>query len=191
MAQTIEQKRETSRRCMAKRRAEHPEESKEYQRKYRRKNLERVLAHEQANRDKHREEHRARSRAYRAAHIDERKAYNRKWQERLRSAIFTFYGGSDPHCECCGERHNDFLTIDHIGGGGNKHRREIGGGALYSWLIKNNFPKGFRILCMNCNWATRNGAPCPHEMLTTTPGITYTYIAKPDDQKTYTGDTVQ
>ena len=53
-----------------------------------------------------------------------------------------------------GEKIIDFLTIDHINGGGNKHLeaiRKVGGQSFYNWLITNNFPKGFRVLCWNCN----------------------------------------
>ena len=48
---------------------------------------------------------------------------------------------------------------------GAKHRKEIGhgGSLMYSWLIKNNFPPGFQLLCMNCNFAKGiHGGICPH-----------------------------
>lgn len=73
--------------------------------------------------------------------------------------LFQRYGGAK--CSRCGEEEIDFLTIDHIGGGGARHRREIGTN-IYKWLRENNYPVGFRVLCMNCNWATRHGRPCPH-----------------------------
>ena len=81
-----------------------------------------------------------------------------------RDTVFSYYGNK---CECCGESNTLFLTIDHIDGGGSKHRREIktsGGIGFYRWLIKNNFPEGFRVLCFNCNCGrSRNGGTCPHE----------------------------
>ena len=46
----------------------------------------------------------------------------------------------------------DVLTIDHIKGGGTKHRKKIKGEKITVWLKKNNFPKGFQTLCFNCNW---------------------------------------
>lgn len=65
-------------------------------------------------------------------------------------------------CYCCSESNLIFLTIDHINGGGNKHRKEIGT-RLYRWLIKNNFPNGFQVSCMNCNWGKYlNKGVCPH-----------------------------
>jgi len=33
------------------------------------------------------------------------------------------------------------------------------------WIRKNNFPKGFQVLCMNCNWGKGHSKDnkCPHE----------------------------
>lgn len=79
-------------------------------------------------------------------------------------AIFEHYGGNPPKCACCGETTLEFLTIDHVNGGGNKHRKEIGGGGnFYRWLVKNDFPEGFQVLCMNCNWAKGKYGECPHQ----------------------------
>lgn len=49
------------------------------------------------------------------------------------------------------------LSIDHINGGGCKHRRELGKKSIhfYRWLIRNNFPAGFTVLCMNCQFIKR------------------------------------
>lgn len=79
--------------------------------------------------------------------------------------VFNHYSNGHPTCICCGEDNINFLTMDHINGDGAKHRKEMGrgGGILNNWLIKNNFPKGFRILCMNCNWAIGQYGHCPHE----------------------------
>jgi hypothetical protein len=36
---------------------------------------------------------------------------------------------------------------------------------LALWLKRNNFPSGYRVLCMNCNHGRkRNGGICPHEL---------------------------
>ena len=58
-------------------------------------------------------------------------------------------------CNICGEEDYIVLTIDHINQDGASHRKKIGlnaGTTFYRWLIKNNFPKGYRLLCRNCNW---------------------------------------
>ena len=41
----------------------------------------------------------------------------------LREGVIKEYGKK---CRCCGVIEIEFLTIDHINGGGNKHRKEIG-----------------------------------------------------------------
>ena len=54
-------------------------------------------------------------------------------------------------CTECGESRFETLTIDHINGGGRAHVKSLAV-SIYRWLIKNNFPTGFRILCYNCNF---------------------------------------
>jgi hypothetical protein len=80
-------------------------------------------------------------------------------------AVISFYSKGTNACSCCGEKHLDFLTIDHTNHDGKAHRKKVGVGGLYTWLIKNNFPTNLnlRVLCMNCNFATRYGVRCPHE----------------------------
>lgn len=88
---------------------------------------------------------------------------NRKREIDIRKKLFSHYGGK---CQCCGEIKDKFLTIDHMDGGGRKHRNEISGGAkgLYRWIIKNNYPDNFQILCYNCNCGReRNKGICPHK----------------------------
>ena len=79
-----------------------------------------------------------------------------------------------PCCRCCGENyHVDFLALDHISGrkemdsdtklvklGYSSLKRTVG---LHKWIIENNFPKGFQILCHNCNVAKGHYGECPHE----------------------------
>lgn len=70
-------------------------------------------------------------------------------------------------CACCHETEPKFLTIDHINNDGAKQRHPSGGRLkaekLYRWLILNNFPEGYQILCWNCNCGKhRNGGTCPH-----------------------------
>jgi len=79
----------------------------------------------------------------------------RQYDYNLRLECLIHYGGNPPKCACCGETHIEFLTIDHVYGGGNKHRQIIksNGSYFYKWLKKNNFPKDFQVLCANCNMA--------------------------------------
>ncbi|MFA5202795.1 MAG: hypothetical protein WC708_00065 [Lentisphaeria bacterium] len=74
------------------------------------------------------------------------------------------YGNNDPRCACCGLSNYEYLVIDHIDGGGCKHRKEnkLNGRLIYHWLIQNNFPPGFRILCFNCNFSFGVHKNCAH-----------------------------
>jgi len=97
----------------------------------------------------------------------------------LKSAAFEAYGNA---CACCGEARVEFLSIDHIEpvaasrprvtrfGSRNGERRpppvrpsNRTGHGLYRWLKKNGYPEGFRVLCMNCNWARGKFGYCPHD----------------------------
>jgi len=123
------------------------------------------------------QEHKEEQKAYREAHKEERSIYMKGWysknkieqqnrarlyREKLRIEIIQHYGGK---CICCGEIEITFLTIDHINGSGRQHRKSLGGAnRFYLWLKRNNFPEGFQVLCMNCNWSKRmNKGICAHE----------------------------
>lgn len=90
-------------------------------------------------------------------------AYRRKWNLKQRTICLKYYGGDPPKCACCGETIFEFLGIDHINGGGQTHKKEIKRLVIYRWLILNNFPKGYRVLCHNCNLARGFYGECPHE----------------------------
>lgn len=81
---------------------------------------------------------------------------------RRRYLILEHYSNGIPKCACCGEEKIEFLSIDHINGGGHKHRKSIGGQKIDQWLLQQGFPDGFRILCHNCNQALGNYGYCPH-----------------------------
>ena len=88
--------------------------------------------------------------------------YFRQYRAECKFDAINAYGGA---CWCCGEKEIVFLTIDHIGGGGNQHRKDNkirAGHSTYLWLQRNGYPDGFRVLCWNCQFATAQGK-CPHE----------------------------
>ena len=81
---------------------------------------------------------------------------------------------SIPCCNCCGlNSHVGFLAIDHIAGKRQmdtesqllalKYRSDMNPGTLINWMIRNDFPKGFQILCHSCNVAKRDNGKCPLE----------------------------
>jgi hypothetical protein len=114
-------------------------------------------------------------RVYRETHRNETRACQKKYKDKNRvrlkayyrekkAIIIAAYGG---HCECCGDSHFEFLTIDHINGGGTQDRKKRAGSAFYARLEKLGFPKDkYRLLCMNCNFALGKYGHCPHKLLT-------------------------
>ena len=91
---------------------------------------------------------------------------NLESNRKIKLIVLQRYGGKIPKCKCCGEKEQCFLTIDHIEDNGAKHRREIkrgGGVAFYYWLKLNNYPKGYQVLCFNCNHAKSLYGKCPHK----------------------------
>lgn len=110
-----------------------------------------------------------RLRQWKKNNIQQVKATSRKWYQRIRSEALRAYGGKNPKCKCCGETAQLFLTIDHINGGGNKHRRllksEGRGSNFFLWLKRKKYPKGFQLLCYNCNCAKSFYGKCPHKLI--------------------------
>lgn len=81
---------------------------------------------------------------------------------KLKDAAYAAYGGY--RCNCCGETEEAFLSVDHVNNDGAEHRISVSNRSIYKWLEKNNYPEGFQILCMNCNFGkARNGGICPHK----------------------------
>jgi len=100
-------------------------------------------------------------------HREEQILVMRKRRREIRDETFAAYGGYK--CACCGETNPGFLSLDHIDGGGNEHRRKINkksGIGFQYWLKKNGFPPGFQVLCYNCNLgrAFAGGGVCPHKL---------------------------
>lgn len=71
------------------------------------------------------------------------------------------YCGNELKCNNCEENDLGVLTIDHINGGGGKHRKELfgnkrrGGYALYQWLKRSEYPNEFQVLCFSCQFRKR------------------------------------
>jgi hypothetical protein len=79
---------------------------------------------------------------------------------RYKKAALAAYGGEK--CVGCGETEIVVLSLDHIKQDGHLYRAEQGTGTrLYQWLRKNDYPPGFRVLCMNCQFRAREGKPFP------------------------------
>lgn len=89
----------------------------------------------------------------------EYKEYRKTWRDEVREEVIKAYGAV---CKCCGEAKPRLLTIDHIDGYEDGPRSSF---ALYCWLKRNNFPEGFRVLCMKCNFTLGHHGYCPHSDL--------------------------
>jgi len=93
----------------------------------------------------------------------------RKQEERLKLKIeaFTHYSYGKIACACCGETEINFLSLDHIENNGAKERRQFrrGGVLFYRLLRQKDYPTGYQVLCMNCNYGKRmNNGICPHQL---------------------------
>ena len=106
---------------------------------------------------------------------------NANWAENFpkkKLLVFKYYSkelseSNIPCCNCCALNEYEFLEMDHIIPKREMERdsnmfkigfrSKLGGEQLLDWIIRNNFPKGFQILCSNCNFAKGKLGKCPHE----------------------------
>ncbi len=110
----------------------------------------------------------------------ENKAKAKKSKDESRLKILQTYSkrlsnSNIPCCKCCGENfHVDFLAVDHIAGKKQMdsepelvklgYSSKLHPDSLQIWIIKNDFPPYFQILCHNCNTAKGlkdNNNQCP------------------------------
>jgi hypothetical protein len=106
--------------------------------------------------------YKAYDRSWRKANPEKRRAIEKRIRDKVRLIVLEHYGGKPPKCACCREKTIEFLSLDHINGGGRKERRQYGSKLCYS-LIRRKFPKGYQILCHNCNQAKGYYGKCPHK----------------------------
>jgi len=92
-----------------------------------------------------------------------------------------------PCCACCGlNDHTDFLDIDHVHGRIQMdsikeltdigYSSNMGANPLSMWIMENDYPKGFQVLCKNCNQAKgmkKNNNTCPHKNKNLPPFLHY------------------
>lgn len=125
--------------------------------------------------------HSLKSMNYYKTHKQERSQYHKKrrakmpeyyrkkfsdWKNKIRLEVLSHYSKGRMKCACCKESEIKFLAIDHLNGGGRKECQKLGrrGISFYMWLKKNNYPKGYQILCHNCNLAKGFYGKCPHKL---------------------------
>ena len=137
---------------------------REYNRKHNAERKDKMREYREANKERfaaYREEHREHLKELAHARYERIKDKVAEETRSIRKKILDHYGN---RCSCCGETTPEFLAIDHINNDGAQHRKLVGGGdRLYRWLIANNFPDGFQLLCHNCNVAKGIYGMCPHQ----------------------------
>ena len=116
----------------------------EYQAEYRKKNKDKIAENKaeyyKKNKDKIAE--------YYKKNKDKKAEYGKK----IKKKVMNFYSSGEMRCRDCKEDILELLTIEHINGGGVKQRKEMRSHNIYKWLIKENFPPGYAVLCIRCNW---------------------------------------
>lgn len=79
---------------------------------------------------------------------------NRRYRDKKK--VISHYSNGTNKCEICGESIFFFLAIDHINNDGAEQRQKLKDQysknvRFYQYLINNDYPPGFRVLCHNCN----------------------------------------
>lgn len=89
----------------------------------------------------------------------------KKDAKRIRLDVLMAYSSDKLECCHCGEDRVDVLDLDHIDGNGNEERKKFKTSRrLFKFLIDNNYPDGYRVLCRNSNWlAYINRKDCENE----------------------------
>jgi hypothetical protein len=73
----------------------------------------------------------------------------------VRAKVFAAYGEV---CVCCGT--SEGLQMDRIDGDVSAHGGHRSGVWFYQWLIDNDFPDGWQVLCGPCNFSKGTGTAC-------------------------------
>lgn len=108
----------------------------------------------------------AKLRAWAKANPERLKEVNKLRARKLKQDVINAYGKV---CRCCLEANITFLCLDHVNGGGLKHRNELratSSGQFYSYLRAHKYPMDppLQVLCYNCNQGKQiNGGVCPHQ----------------------------
>lgn len=76
----------------------------------------------------------------------------RRWRGDLKFEVLFHYSGGVLKCANCGFSDIRALCLDHLDGGGDAERKGVRTGWNYfRELKKRGFPKGYQVLCANCN----------------------------------------
>lgn len=138
---------------------------------------EKINKQQRENRAKNPEYFRQKAKEYRERNLETRRKKAREYHnvkakprfEEIKNQVFSYYSmklskSKVPCCNCCGENFSiNFLALDHIEGRKKMgHKSSHTGIKIYREIIKKDFPKGYQILCHNCNTAKFQLGICPH-----------------------------
>jgi hypothetical protein len=73
-----------------------------------------------------------------------------KWNAGLKLKVIRHYSNEIARCSWCGYADIRALCVDHVNNDDIKHSCNI-----YSWLFDNDYPTGFQVFCLNCDWIKR------------------------------------
>ena len=135
----------------------------EYMARWNLKNRDKVNAQARHRRAIDPEKYRSADRKCKNKNKEKYRGLRKKNAQKAKAEMINAYGG---FCVCCGENNPAFLTLEHTNHDGKEHRDKFGGGVgTYRDLRRRGWPQdGYTLLCMNCNFATRYGDPCPHHI---------------------------
>jgi len=85
---------------------------------------------------------------------------NWMYRKKLKTEVMSHYSNGTMMCNCCKKQGLDYLTLDHIIPLKQQNRKF--GPKLYPKLKTDNFPKGYQVLCWNCNGSKRDFKQCAH-----------------------------
>lgn len=80
-----------------------------------------------------------------------RNAQNEKSYTRIREKVLSHYSEGKIECAICGFNDIRALCLDHIIAVGMTNSHKKAGKAFLRFIIRNNYPRGFQVLCANCN----------------------------------------
>jgi len=139
---------------------------KQYSSKYYYEHRKKILKYKKGYDYKNKKEKSERMKAYYKIHKVKIKNRVASYRKKLKYAVFSHYS-QPPCCAKCGLTDIRALSIDHINNDGAHHRKTVlsgSGSGTYCWLIKNNFPPGFQVLCMSCQFIKRETAGWKNEI---------------------------
>ena len=96
---------------------------------------------------------------YRDENRGEVREYSTEYKRQDRIKVYEYFGGCT--CKDCGITDTDVLTVDHLKGGGQQHRKSLykcgsGGGMISKFASQlrhgQNLEPDYEVVCRNCNW---------------------------------------